>query len=96
MNIADFFIRRPIFAAVLSIATVIVGGIAAFTLPVAQYPDVTPPTVVVTARYPGSKPIRGGEDGSHADRATGERRRKHALHVEPVHQRWNNDAHDHV
>ena len=56
MNIADFFIRRPIFAAVLSIATVIVGGIAAFTLPVAQYPDVTPPTVVVTARYPGANP----------------------------------------
>jgi multidrug efflux pump subunit AcrB len=56
MNIAAFFIRRPIFAAVLSIATVIVGGIAAFTLPVAQYPDVTPPTVVVTARYPGANP----------------------------------------
>jgi multidrug efflux pump subunit AcrB len=56
VNIADFFIRRPIFAAVLSIATVIVGGIAAFTLPVAQYPDVTPPTVVVTARYPGANP----------------------------------------
>jgi multidrug efflux pump len=56
VNIPDFFIRRPIFAAVLSIATVIVGGIAAFTLPVAQYPDVTPPTVVVTAQYPGANP----------------------------------------
>jgi len=56
VNVPDFFIRRPIFAAVLSIATVIVGGIAAFTLPVAQYPDVTPPTVVVTAQYPGANP----------------------------------------
>ena len=56
MNISDFFIRRPIFAAVLSIVTVIVGGIAAFTLPVAQYPDVAPPTVVVTAQYPGANP----------------------------------------
>ncbi|MDB6175120.1 MAG: multidrug efflux transporter permease subunit [Chthoniobacteraceae bacterium] len=56
MNISDFFIRRPIFAAVLSIVTVIVGGIAVFTLPVAQYPDVTPPTVVVTAKYPGANP----------------------------------------
>jgi multidrug efflux pump len=56
VNIPDFFIRRPIFAAALSIATVIVGGIAAFTLPVAQYPDVTPPTVVVTAQYPGANP----------------------------------------
>jgi len=56
VNIPDFFIPRPIFAAVLSIVAVIVGGIAAFTLPVAQYPDVTPPTVVVTAQYPGANP----------------------------------------
>ena len=52
--ISHFFIDRPIFAAVLSIVFVLAGGVAVFTLPVAQYPDVTPPTVLVTALYPGA------------------------------------------
>ena len=50
--ISHFFIDRPIFASVLSIVFVLAGGVAVFTLPVAQYPDVTPPTVMVTALYP--------------------------------------------
>ena len=54
MRFAHFFIDRPIFAAVLSIVTVIVGGLAMVTLPVAQYPEIVPPTVVVTASYPGA------------------------------------------
>jgi HAE1 family hydrophobic/amphiphilic exporter-1 len=49
-----FFIDRPIFAAVLSILIVIVGIIAYPTLPIAQYPAIAPPTVVVTASYPGA------------------------------------------
>ncbi len=49
-----FFINRPIFASVLSIVIVLGGGIALFTLPVAQYPDITPPTVEVSASYPGA------------------------------------------
>src|SRR5439155_14870143 len=49
-----FFIGRPIFASVLSIVIVLGGSIALFTLPVAQYPDITPPTVEVTASYPGA------------------------------------------
>jgi hydrophobe/amphiphile efflux-1 (HAE1) family protein len=52
--ISRFFIERPIFASVLSIIFVLAGGVAVFTLPVAQYPDVTPPTVLVTALYPGA------------------------------------------
>jgi hydrophobe/amphiphile efflux-1 (HAE1) family protein len=52
--ISHFFIDRPIFAAVLSIVFVLAGGVAVFTLPVAQYPNITPPTVLVTARYPGA------------------------------------------
>jgi hydrophobe/amphiphile efflux-1 (HAE1) family protein len=52
--ISHFFIDRPIFASVLSIVIVLAGGVAYFTLPVAQYPDVTPPTVLVTAVYPGA------------------------------------------
>jgi multidrug efflux pump len=55
--ISHFFIDRPIFASVLSIVFVLAGGIAVFTLPVAQYPDVTPPTVVVTALYPGANAL---------------------------------------
>ena len=47
MNFSHFFIRRPIFAAVLSIVIVLVGGIAVFQLPIAQYPEIAPPTVVV-------------------------------------------------
>ena len=49
-----FFINRPIFASVLSIIIVLGGSIALFTLPVAQYPDITPPTVEVSASYPGA------------------------------------------
>ena len=52
--ISHFFIDRPIFASVLSIVFVLAGGVAVFTLPVAQYPEVTPPTVLVTAVYPGA------------------------------------------
>src|SRR5690242_9778055 len=54
MKFAHFFIDRPVFAAVISIVMVIVGGIAAFTLPISQYPEIAPPTVVVTASYPGA------------------------------------------
>ncbi len=49
-----FFIHRPIFAAVLSIIITLAGGIAMWTLPVAQYPEITPPTVEVSASYPGA------------------------------------------
>src|SRR6476646_4812123 len=49
-----FFINRPIFASVLSIIITLAGGITLFTLPVAQYPDIAPPTVEVSAYYPGA------------------------------------------
>ncbi|MCK9394299.1 MAG: multidrug efflux RND transporter permease subunit [Methylobacter sp.] len=49
-----FFIDRPIFAAVLSIVIVIVGGLALIDLPIAQYPEIAPPTVVVSTVYPGA------------------------------------------
>ncbi|MGN6370541.1 MAG: efflux RND transporter permease subunit [Phycisphaerae bacterium] len=54
MKFAHFFIERPVFACVLSIVTIIVGAIAIFTLPVAQYPEIAPPTVTVSANYPGA------------------------------------------
>ena len=51
---SQFFIHRPIFAAVLSIIITLAGGVALLTLPVAQYPEITPPTVEVSAMYPGA------------------------------------------
>lgn len=52
--LSRFFINRPIFATVLAILMIIVGLITVESLPVAQYPDITPPTVMVSASYPGA------------------------------------------
>ncbi len=52
--LARFFIDRPVLAWVISIVIVLLGGIAAALLPVAEYPEITPPTVRVTASYPGA------------------------------------------
>ncbi len=54
MKFSHFFIRRPIFAAVLSIFIVLLGVIGLYTLPIAQYPEITPPTIFVQAVYPGA------------------------------------------
>ncbi|MEW4486553.1 multidrug efflux RND transporter permease subunit [Thalassoglobus sp. JC818] len=56
MKFPHFFIERPIFASVLSFLILLVGGITYFSLPVSQYPDVAPPTIVVRASYPGATP----------------------------------------
>ena len=56
MNISHFFIDRPRFAVVISIVIVLLGAIAFPNLPVAQFPEVAPPTVVVRANYPGATP----------------------------------------
>src|SRR6478736_1246792 len=52
--ISDFFIARPVLANVMAILMIVIGGVAMFALPVAQYTDVVPPTVQVTTRYPGA------------------------------------------
>src|ERR1700687_5961651 len=54
MNVSHFFIDRPIFATVLSVFIILIGGAAYFTLPVAQYPEIAPPTIVISATYPGA------------------------------------------
>ncbi len=56
MNISNFFIKRPIFAAVSSIIIFVIGAIAYFRLPLSEYPNVVPPTVVVRTTYPGANP----------------------------------------
>ncbi|HWU72701.1 MAG TPA: efflux RND transporter permease subunit, partial [Sphingomonas sp.] len=54
MRLSRFFITRPIFAAVIAVIITIVGAIAWISLPVSQYPDIVPPTVTVSASYPGA------------------------------------------
>jgi len=54
MRLSRFFIDRPIFAAVIAVLITVIGGIAYFALPVSQYPEIVPPTVTVTATYPGA------------------------------------------
>ena len=56
MNFSQFFIKRPIFAAVLSLLVLIAGAISLFQLPISEYPEVVPPTVVVRANFPGANP----------------------------------------
>ncbi|MBC2667295.1 efflux RND transporter permease subunit [Novosphingobium flavum] len=54
MRLSRFFIDRPIFAAVIAVLITLIGAIAYFFLPVSQYPDIVPPTVTVSAAYPGA------------------------------------------
>ncbi|WP_104097692.1 efflux RND transporter permease subunit [Stutzerimonas kunmingensis] len=61
MNFSQFFIKRPIFAAVLSLVILIGGAISLFQLPISEYPEVVPPTVVVRANFPGANPKVIGE-----------------------------------
>src|SRR3954470_12100353 len=56
MKFARFFVDRPIFAAVLSIIVFLIGAIAMWKLPISQYPEVVPPSVIVRAQYPGANP----------------------------------------
>ncbi|NYT36817.1 efflux RND transporter permease subunit [Allopusillimonas soli] len=56
MNISRFFIDRPIFAGVLSVVILLAGLLAVFQLPISEYPEVVPPSVVVRAQYPGANP----------------------------------------
>ena len=56
MNISSFFIDRPIFATVLAIVITVAGLVAMPNLPISQYPEIVPPTVVVSGQYPGASP----------------------------------------
>jgi multidrug efflux pump len=56
MNLSKFFIDRPIFAGVISVVIFLAGLIAMTRLPISEYPEVVPPSVVVTAQFPGANP----------------------------------------
>ena len=56
MNISSFFIERPIFATVLAILITVAGLLAMPQLPISEYPEIVPPTVVISGQYPGASP----------------------------------------
>ena len=56
MRLSRFFIDRPIFAAVLSVVIFLAGAVSIFLLPISEYPEVVPPSIVVRAIYPGANP----------------------------------------
>ncbi len=85
--ISDFFINRPIVAMVIAIVTVIVGLIAMRGLPLAQFPEIVPPQIVVSTTYTGADARHHRAVGRHADRAADERRGQHALHAVDQRQR---------
>jgi multidrug efflux pump subunit AcrB len=70
MSFSEFFISRPIFAGVISIVITIAGLIASQVLPIAQYPEIAPPTVVITANYPAPAPKRSREPSQHPSKSS--------------------------
>ena len=91
-----FFVRRPIVAIVISIVTVLVGVVAMGGLPIAQFPDIVPPEIQLTATYTGADARHHRAVGRDADRAADERRRRHALHAVGQRQRRHDDAARHL
>ena len=74
MRLAHIFIDRPILATVLSVFVTLVGLGALVILPVAQYPEIVPPTVQITTIYPGASAETVVADGRNAARAADQRR----------------------
>ena len=83
MNLSKFFIDRPIFAGVLSVLIFLAGLIALRALPISEYPEVVPPSVVVRAQYPGANPKVIAETVATPLEEADQRRRRHALHEQP-------------
>src|SRR6478736_4980395 len=93
MRLTHFFIDRPRFATVLSVFVTSLGLGALAILPVAQYPEIVPPTVKVTTSYPGAS----AETVARTVARTGDqRRREYALHEQPVDRGWQSHHNRHV
>ena len=96
MNLSKFFIDRPIFAGVISIVIFLAGLISMFQLPISEYPEVVPPSVVVKAPVSRRQPQDHRRNRGHAAGRADQRRREHALHVLAGRQRRHADPHRHL
>ncbi len=94
--IVDTFIRRPILASVCSLVIILAGAIAIPTLPIAQFPELAPPTVTVNAFYQGASAEVVETAVTTADRAGAQRRRGHAVHDLVERQQRIVDRHGHL
>ena len=92
-DISRIFIDRPILATVLSTLILVSGLMAIPILPISEYPDVVPPSVQVTANYPGANPRTIADTVAGTDRGSGQRRREHDLHEVDVECRRADGAH---
>ena len=93
--ISRFFIDRPVLANVLALFFVVIGLVSLVNLPTSQYPNVVPPTVQVTTRYPGASASTLVNTVGAADRAERQRRREHALHAVDERERRHLQSHRH-
>ena len=73
MRLPQFFIDRPIFAGVLSVIITLVGALALLRLPISEYPEVVPPSIQITAAYPGRQPGDGQCDRGRSARTADDR-----------------------
>ena len=85
MKFSSFFINRPRFAAVLSLVILIAGLVALPALPVAEYPEVVPPTIQVKTIYAGADPFGDRRDRGRPHRTGGQRGGGDDLPIIPVH-----------
>ena len=92
----NFFIHRPIFASAIAIIMVLAGSICYFLLPVSQFPDITPPQVVVSAELSRRERAGRRRHGDDAARGADQRRRGHDLHVVGELERRLVDDHHHL
>ena len=90
------FIARPRLAVVISVIITLAGAIAMTQIPIAQFPDIVPPQIAVTANYAGAELGSRRGDGRAADRIARHRRRQHALHEVDQRQRRQLLAHRHL
>jgi len=84
MKLSHFFIDHPRFAAVINIFITVFGLATLSFLPVAQYPNIVPPTVQITASYPGASAETVAHTVANAARTSHQWRRKHGLYQQPV------------
>lgn len=91
---ADFFIKRPILSICLSVIIVLLGAFSILRLPISEYPDIIPPSIQVTATYPGADCETVVKSIASPHRTANVRRGRHVLHDFRQHQQRANEHDD--